>query len=182
MTQADSVSPTPLCEEAVTAITRAEVERARQQYPRWAHPFRKLAFSHARRVLGQAHSDGTMKLSRVFIGTTAHEDLVDTIRHEIAHLVVGLRAGHGAAWRRAAAALGAIPRAGARAGDPELLARMDDAPWDLVAELADGSEVVLRASYRRARQYRDYRGDRAARGYYYRGQLVRAFRYDPRSR
>ena len=147
----------PLTAEDMRSLTADEVQRAQALYPRWAHPYRSLSLSRARRILGQAHSDGQVMLSTVFLGTLAHDDLRDTIRHELAHLIVGIRARHGPRWREVAAALGAEPRAGAGARSEELRDRMDDAPWSLVAVLADGSEVELRKAYRRSPQYLNYR-------------------------
>jgi hypothetical protein len=173
-------APPILTKPLIAALVDDELDRARARFARWEHPYSGLEFSRARRILGQAHRDGRIRLSTVFVDTRAHADLRDTIRHEFAHLIAGLRARHGAPWRQVAAALNAKPRAAGAVVCPELRARMDDAPFDLVAVLKDGREVVLRAAYRRAPQYLDYRAGRTRRQYFYRGAEVAYFRYDPR--
>jgi len=37
--------------------------------------------------------------------------MLDTLRHEVAHVLAGNMAGHGFAWRQAARSLGAVPEA-----------------------------------------------------------------------
>ena len=157
-----------------------ELERARLLFPRWKHPYRDLSLTRAKRILGQAHSDGRIKLSRVFIGTHAMEDLQDTIRHELAHLIAGLRAQHGPRWKAVAAELGATPRAAGRALDAELVRRMEDAPYDLIAVMASGEEINLRPAFRRSTQYLDFEAGVGRRSYFYRGQAVLRFHYRER--
>lgn len=40
-----------------------------------------------------------------------HREVIDTLRHEVAHVLAGPGTGHGAIWRRYAMAVGAKPRA-----------------------------------------------------------------------
>ena len=169
-----------LTEEAIHATFTDELARAERLYAHWEHPCTGLSFSRARRILGQAHGNGTVKLSTLFIGTPARRDLIDTIRHELAHLIAGLRAGHGARWRQIARNLGAQPRATGDARCEVLRRRMDDAPFTLYAVLAGGEEVAVKPAYRRSREYENYRYNRFGRRYYYRGEAVQYFRYHPR--
>lgn len=161
----------------IGAVVLRELDRALALYPDWAHPFAGLSFNRARRCYGQAHRDGRMVLSTVFLGTTALEDLEDTVRHELAHLIAGIEARHGPRWRAVAKRLGAVPRASGRSQSAELNARMDDAPWTLVAVLASGEERELKPAFRRNRRFTEYRLGSGPQRYRCAGQDVLCFKY-----
>ncbi len=166
----------------ISVVVLREVDRALTRYPEWVHPFAGLSFNRARRSYGQAHRDGRIVISTVFFGTSALDDLEDTVRHEIAHLIVGIDARHGPRWRRVARALGAVPRATGRSSCASLNARMDDAPYTLVAVLASGEECEVKSVYRRSRRYQDYRLGARGAHYRYRGESVLRFEFRERSR
>lgn len=118
-----------------------------------------------------------MALSDSFIGTTARDDLLDTIRHEFAHLIVGIRHKHGPRWRTAAASLGAVPKASGKSLGKDLHQRMTKAPLTLIAVMKNGDERVMKQAFRKSRRYLDYRytawGDR----YHIDGEFIERFRY-----
>jgi hypothetical protein len=164
----------------IAAVVLREVQRALARYPDWAHPFSGLDYSRARRHYGQARADGRLFISEVFLGTSALDDLEDTVRHELAHLIVGIRLGHGAQWQRVARALGARSRATGNARCEELNRRMTDAPWTLVAVLDDGSEREVKTAFRRSRRYLDYCHRKHGPRYAIHGQVIQRFFYLPR--
>lgn len=166
-----------LSPDRIEEQVEVERQRAEAMFPRWNHPYRGVEFSRARRILGQAHHDGRVKLSLLFVDTQARDDLVDTIRHEFAHLIAGLSARHGPRWKAVAQTLGATPRASGRALCDTLSARLDDAPFSLVAVMATGEELVMKPAYRRSQQYLQYRYRAGHRDYFYRGEPVLRFRY-----
>jgi len=101
-------------------------------------------FDHARRRLGCCHyGSRTLSLSRPLTLLNPEAVVRDTILHEIAHALTP-GAGHGAAWRVRAAALGARPRACADAAD----VAMPPAPYALVC----GHCGARLARYRRPRR------------------------------
>lgn len=169
--------PALLDETIIGAVVLRELDRALTLYPDWVHPFAGLSFNRARRCYGQAHRDGRMVLSTLFIGTGALGDLEDTVRHEFAHLIAGIEARHGPRWRAVAKKLGAVPRATGRSQSPELNARMDDAPWTLVATLVSGEERELKPAFRRDRRFADYRLGDGSQRYRCAGQDVLYFTY-----
>jgi predicted SprT family Zn-dependent metalloprotease len=57
----------------------------------------------------------SISLSRLFVEVLTDEEIIDTILHEIAHALVGIRAGHGPVWKAKARELGATPKAGFKA-------------------------------------------------------------------
>jgi hypothetical protein len=176
-----NVEPPRLDRTMISVVVLREVDRALALFPDWTHPFAGLDLNRARRSFGQAHRDGRIVISSVFVGTGALEDLEDTVRHEIAHLIVGIDERHGPRWRRVAKRLGAVPRASGRSRARDLGERMDDAPWMLVAVLDSGAQHELKPAWRRSRSYLEYRAGRGGREYRYRGQRVSHFLYRCRS-
>ena len=166
-----------LTEASIGELIEREYQRARELYPRWVHPFAGFSFSRSRRCYGQARHDGHMLISRSFLGTQAVADLEDTVRHEFAHLIAGIRARHGAPWRVIAQSLGARPRATGQSIDAGLNERMSDAPFTLLAVLQGGEERVLRKVFRRSRRYLDYRLGHRGQRYTVSGIAVERFRY-----
>lgn len=51
----------------------------------------------------------TLTLSRYFIEDLPFEETEDTVKHEVAHILVGVQEGHGPKWRAMAEELGARP-------------------------------------------------------------------------
>lgn len=50
-------------------------------------------------------------ISRQLAAINSRERTLDTIRHEVAHVIAGRSAGHGPEWKKACAITGATPRA-----------------------------------------------------------------------
>lgn len=72
----------------------------------------KMGFSSSKRALGMCN----FKLKKIMISVFhivngKPEEVKDTIRHEVAHAIVGQEEGHGYKWREKAVELGAIPKA-----------------------------------------------------------------------
>jgi hypothetical protein len=178
---ARDAEPVALDRAMIGVVVLREVQRALAMFPDWVHPFAGLELNRARRSFGQAHRNGRLVISRVFLGTRALEDLEDTVRHEIAHLIVGIDERHGRRWRAVARRLGAQPRASGRSRAEDLGRRMDDAPYTLVAVLESGAVHDLKPAYRRSRSYLDYRAGHGGREYRFRGERVSRFLYRPRS-
>lgn len=69
-----------------------------------------LTFNRAFKAMGTTkYREREVCLSKHFLPRFTEEAIRDTIRHELAHVVAGSAAGHGAVWRMAARALGARP-------------------------------------------------------------------------
>jgi hypothetical protein len=178
--RAADAPPAVLDRTMVSVVVLREVERAMGLYPDWAHPFAGLQMNRARRSYGQAHRDGRIVISKVFLGTGALADLEDTVRHEIAHLIVGIDERHGPRWRRVARRLGAVPRASGRSQAEDLGRRMDNAPYTLVAVLESGEECEIKTVFRRSRRYLEYRLNEGGACYRFRGSRVSRFIYRSR--
>jgi predicted SprT family Zn-dependent metalloprotease len=66
-----------------------------------------FGWDNARRRMGCAHfGPNKITLSRSLVAAATVDQVRETILHEIAHVLVGLKAGHGPAWYAKARALG----------------------------------------------------------------------------
>ncbi len=67
--------------------------------------------SNTKRILGQCrYRDKSIRLSRIHVEMGSDDEVMNTIRHEVAHAITGPGFGHGAAWKRNAMLLGAAPK------------------------------------------------------------------------
>lgn len=69
-----------------------------------------FGFDNAKRRFGCCHSHRKLiTLSRILVARNEQPEVEDCIRHEIAHALVGHKAGHGSEWKRMCARTGANP-------------------------------------------------------------------------
>lgn len=86
-----------------------------------------LKWDNAVQRLGACdYRNKTIQLSRPMTQAGTTEQVMDTVRHEVAHALAGPGAGHGRAWKVIAIRLGARPYA-ATTDAPNL--RAEAAPW-----------------------------------------------------
>lgn len=79
-----------------------------------------VGLSGTKKSLGDArYFPPRIRISKHWIPLLPREEIVDTILHEIAHIIAGPGAGHGPAWKRACRQVGA---------NPERLAAVDASP------------------------------------------------------
>lgn len=84
-----------------------------------------LTFDGAKRRAGLCRHDAhTLSISRHITALHSEEQVRDTLLHEIAHALVGPRAGHNATWRRKAVEIGGNGDRCLSAGTPAVAA-----PW-----------------------------------------------------
>jgi predicted SprT family Zn-dependent metalloprotease len=55
------------------------------------------------------YRDKTISISKYHIALNTREEVMDTVRHEVAHAIAGPGTGHGSKWKRIAASIGAKP-------------------------------------------------------------------------
>lgn len=140
-------------EQDIEDIVWQELERAmkiRAQH-QWALPYEGLEFIKAKTYYGKATHKGKLQISRIFLGTQERDQLIDTIRHEIAHLMCGMKAGHDANWRHAARLLGCRPRASQPMEGQ--LKETSKKKWRLIGILESGEEVRFHASHVQQAKY-----------------------------
>ena len=72
----------------------------------------KFKWSNSKRVLGLCdYVNKTIYISRYHAKYSSRSNVIDTMNHEIAHIIAGSKAGHGDKWKRACSLTGARPEA-----------------------------------------------------------------------
>lgn len=72
----------------------------------------RFQFNHRKRTLGLCkYRTKTIELSIYYATHGEEKDIIDTIKHEIAHALVGTGHGHNDVWRAMAIKVGATPKA-----------------------------------------------------------------------
>lgn len=131
----------------------------------WATPLsnvvvRELPQSLAKTICGQAHPNGEVHISRIFVGTTCLEGLRETLIHEFCHLITGLQHGHKAQFKRnlsALLALVGIDKELAATQKRELIdCTKKQAKYHLIAVCFDGSEVEIGEFHKKTKKYTGY--------------------------
>ena len=104
-------------------------------------------FDNAKRRCGSTqHGKKTITLSRPYVLLNSEEEVLETILHEIAHVIAGPGAGHGPQWRKAARAVGARPD---RCAGPEV--NLPKPKWRLVC----ANSHVIGHRHRRSKSMTD---------------------------
>ena len=87
----------------------------------------QFKLTSGRRVLGNCnYGKMTIGISRYHIEHGTRREILDTIRHEIAHAIVGPGHGHGYVWQVKAQELGAIPK------PSKAVIKLPPQEWELV--------------------------------------------------
>ena len=80
---------------------------------RWSNGKRQLGCAQIRRRTdrrtGKTQEIKTIKLSRYLVALNDEDEVRDTILHEIAHAIAGLKNGHNAVWKTVCRRIGARP-------------------------------------------------------------------------
>lgn len=82
----------------VETLFSEAVEKCQEMCVNIVHPLEKVVVKKMG-ALGTASSRGVISISNVYVDTTEHSELDDTIKHEIAHLIAGIKSGHNAYWK-----------------------------------------------------------------------------------
>ncbi len=122
---------------------------------RWVVIPSTMKLTSCKTKYGIACSDGTIQINSAFIGTHAINQLRNTIRHELAHLAVGISQQHNAVFRQCERLFGARCVVGAE----ELVAFEKNVShkWLLMAHLMNGRSIVLGGAHRRHKKYLHYK-------------------------
>lgn len=135
----------------MTHMTEAEArELTEKLLADHGHSEWKVSFGSARARAGSCNfRTHVLRLSRPLMAARTYEGTLDTIRHEVAHVIAGYQAAHSMAWRKVFIGLGGT---GDRCWNPESLVNSDAIfRW---AYSCSGCQRVLGQSARR-RRYSD---------------------------
>ena len=104
-------------------------------------------FDNAKRRCGSTqYGKKTITLSRPYVLLNSEKEVLETILHEIAHVIAGPEAGHGPQWRKAARSVGAKP---VRCAGPEV--NLPKPKWRLVC----ANSHVIGHRHRRSKSMTD---------------------------
>ncbi|WP_018690941.1 hypothetical protein [Algicola sagamiensis] len=121
---------------------------------RWKIKPKVLKLTKRKRVYGMATIHGEVLINEAFIGTTAINQLRKTIRHELAHLTVGLHHRHNHVFQQCAKRYGARD---AVATEETLSFQANQTfKWQLMAHLENGEVRDLGGRHRRSKRYTHY--------------------------
>ena len=142
---------------------------------KWSVYPQSLQVTKHKTKYGMADKDGVVYINQAFVGTAAHNLLNATIRHELAHLCVGLQQGHNLIFKAQAQQFKA--QFGKQL-KPEYEAVHDSIGFKylLYATLANGDEILFRRVHRKHVKYSQYKVGRF-RYLTIKGIKVTAFRY-----
>ena len=141
----------------------------------YKHPLRTVVINNRmKRALGRANTRGRIEIAGFFVGLEKTDEnldqLFDTIKHELAHLYVGIQEGHNEKWQHMARYMGAKPERATRANDD--IQRATQPPWLLVATLSSGKIVKCKMAYKRTFKYLE-----RPRAYSINGETVQRFEW-----
>lgn len=140
----------------------------------WVQP-QALHVTKHKTKYGMADRDGVVYINQAFVGTSANNLLNATIRHELAHLCVGLQQGHNSIFKAKALEFKA------QFGQHLKLesAQVHDSigyKYQLFATLENGGEILFRRVHRKHVKYSRYKAGRF-RYLTIKGIKVLSFRY-----
>lgn len=104
--------------------------------------------------LGTASSKGVITITANFLQTQMFDDLLDTIRHEICHLLASVQNRHNRVWREACKLVGCTPRASSKLMSDETYIR-NTYKYKLIAVNRKGEEIHAGRN-KRTKRYLEY--------------------------
>lgn len=151
---------TIITREFIVATVDKEVERAQRIFlgRPWAHYFSRVEIKPLARAFGRASIYGVITINEHYVGTSDVDGLVDTIRHEIAHLHIGIRHGHGKPFKLTARALGCkLDREWKRENAGDTLESIGKShPYEIWAIDCDGGRHLVKTAVRISSKWRNY--------------------------
>lgn len=128
---------------------------------------------------GMADSSGFVHINQAFIGTTSYQLLQATLRHEFAHLCVGLEQKHNARFKTKERQFKANFRTIERSEHQQVLQNIGF-KYQLYASLKSGETVLLKQVQRKHQKYTHYKPT-LFRYLTIKGQKVLSFHYVERN-
>lgn len=114
-----------------------------------------IGFTTEKTKYGMATPDGMVLINRVFIDSTAYTKLEFTLRHEFAHLAVGLHNHHNRRFQKMERVFGVDPAVDLSEEIAEIQSRIDF-KYTVFAHLESGEVRNLGGVHRKTKKYSDY--------------------------
>ena len=122
----------------------------------WAiHP-QSIRLTKHKTKYGMACHDGTVFVNQAFLSTSARQLLDATIRHELAHLCVGLDQGHNRVFKRKAKQFKSVFGNHLSSDIKEINQRIGY-KYLILAHLENGETIEFKKAHRKSAKYLDYR-------------------------
>lgn len=141
----------------------------------WSIKPQKIMLTQHKTKYGMADLDGVVYVNQAFINSTAHRLLDATIRHELAHLCVGLKHGHNTVFKAKAKQFKATFGKHLKQ-ESQQINQAIGFQYHLYAVLVNGEHVLIRKAHRKHKKYTAYKAGRF-RYLTIKGQKVHAFKY-----
>lgn len=122
----------------------------------WSIKPRGLLKTNHKTKYGMADLNGNIHINQAFVGTSANQLLDATIRHELAHLFVGLHHGHNAVFKAAEFEFGTD----FKSIDKKQFQQLSDNigyKYQLYASFKGGDVILLKKVQRKHRKYTHYK-------------------------
>jgi len=137
----------------------------------WSVKPNRFGLKDLKTAYGRAGSNGNIEINSAFIGTTAINTLIDTINHELAHLIIGLHNGHNRKFKQLERAM----NKGVIIGDNENIQIIEKIyPLKLYA-ITDREKILLGHRHKRSAKFTKY--DSFYRPLIIKGQIIKRFEY-----
>ncbi|WP_286241232.1 hypothetical protein [Neptuniibacter halophilus] len=121
---------------------------------KWAHRFHDLQVVHMKAKYGEATATGIVRISSLFVGTSAWKKLEQTLRHEFAHLAVGTDQHHNSRFKQCQSRFRGdkpVPQS-----EIEEIASNNRYKWQVIAHLEDGTTFDVGGVHRKTKRYSAY--------------------------
>ncbi len=141
----------------------------------WVIKPKSWRLSQAKTKYGMADAEGVIHINHNFLRTHFHQLLNAVLRHEFAHLCIGLQHGHNKRFKQCERLFDARFNVTAKQQAREF-GKLISYKYLLQAELISGEMITLKKVHRRHRNYLNYQYSRY-KTYFYRHQPIKRFKY-----
>jgi predicted SprT family Zn-dependent metalloprotease len=141
-----------LTESLIKSEYQAVLNECLARYTGWKIKPNGFGFTSHKTKFGFAYTSGLIEVNQKFIGTTAIDTLRDTLRHEMAHLAVGLEQHHNKRFKQVATHFGCLP---SKPGDSKLVIDSIEYKYSVYALTECGGRHFLGQCHRRTSYYDD---------------------------
>lgn len=121
---------------------------------RWKIQPASLELTNHKGKYGMASASGVVFVNEAFIGTDSIVKLKNTLRHELAHLAVGLHHHHNKNFKRCESFFGALARVSE--SEIEAIEKNISFKWRVIAHMACGKVQDLGGVHRKTKIYSEY--------------------------
>ena len=121
----------------------------------WAHqPASSVAYIDSKTKLGLASCSGQISINTRFLATATKNLLINTLRHEISHLIAGVGQGHNKHFKRVASTLEV--KSNESFEELAVILSKIDFKYTVIAHFVDGGNQKIGGAHRKTAKYTRY--------------------------